>query len=93
MRIDITLDLTEEQLAQFRQFIGHGYTGMIHHECKTAGQQNALIDLANQLKEQLELNEPDEADMTHCWRCGDTERLDYVTEQNSLLCIYCRGGC
>ena len=91
MRIDITLDLTPEQFKQFEQFIGYGYTGMIHHECKTAEQQNSLIDLTNQLNKQLELNESDE-DFESCWSCGSTDSLEYVPEQNSLLCIDCRGG-
>ena len=91
MRIDISLDLTEEQIIQFKQFIGYGYTGMIHHECKTAGQQNSLIDLTNQLNQQIQLNEPDEEDETHCWRCGSTNELDFIEQQNLLLCGSCRG--
>lgn len=94
MKIDISLDLTPEQFSQFKKFIGYGYTGMIHHECKTAEKQQLLIDLTNQLSKQLELNEPDEDDFEFesCWNCGSTDDLEYVPQQTALLCIDCRSG-
>lgn len=91
MKIDISLDLTEQQLEQLSQVINHGYDATVIDGCKTQDERKSLIELINKLREQLEQYEPleNDNDFTHCESCGSTYELEYIPHRNQLLCINC----